>query len=72
MLRLLGLFDPFMREILEMHYLWTTPVTLDDSRLRQLLPDLSKTSYPDGIRATMDAMRAQRGDIDRRSATNIQ
>ena len=57
MLRLIGLFKPMMREIAEMHYLWTTPVKLDDSRLRELLPDLRKTSYEDGIRATIDEMR---------------
>jgi hypothetical protein len=56
MLRVLGLFNPFLREVVEMHYLWTT-VKLDDTRLRQLLPNLHKTPYPEGIRATMDAMR---------------
>jgi len=57
MLRLLGLFNPFLREIVEMHYLWTTPVQLDDTRLSQLLPDLRKTPYEDGIKATIDALR---------------
>jgi nucleoside-diphosphate-sugar epimerase len=60
MLRLMALFNPFMREVLEMHYLWTTPVILDDSRLRHLLPDLTKTPYEVGIPATIEAMRAQR------------
>jgi nucleoside-diphosphate-sugar epimerase len=59
MLRLMGLFKPMMREIAEMHYLWTTPVKLDDSRLRGLLPDLRKTSYEDGIRATIEEMRGK-------------
>ena len=59
MLRVLGLFNPFLREVVEMHYLWTTPVKLDDTCLRQLLPNLHKTPYPEGIRATMDAMRAR-------------
>lgn len=57
MLRAMGLFSPFFREVVEMHYLWTTPVVLDDSRLRQLLPGLMKTSYEDGIRETVRAMR---------------
>ena len=56
-LRLMGLFNPFLREVVEMHYLWTTPVALDDSRLRRLLPNLRKTSYEDGIHATLEAMR---------------
>jgi len=59
MLRVLGLFNPFLREVVEMHYLWTTPVKLDDTRLRQLLPNLHKTSYAEGIRATIDAMRTR-------------
>ncbi|HZU26356.1 MAG TPA: NAD-dependent epimerase/dehydratase family protein [Bryobacteraceae bacterium] len=58
MLRLAGIFNPFLREVAEMHYLWTNPVQLDDTRLRALLPGLHKTSYEDGIRATVEAMRA--------------
>ena len=57
MLRVLGLSNPFLREVMKMYYLWTTPVKLDDRRLRQLLPNLHKTQYADGIRLTMDAMR---------------
>jgi nucleoside-diphosphate-sugar epimerase len=60
MLRVMGVFSPMMREIVEMHYLWTNPVKLDDSRLRQLLPDLHKTPYEDGIRATLNAMRQKK------------
>jgi len=59
MLRVLGIFNPFLREVVEMHYLWTTPVKLDDTRLRQLLPDLHKTSYTEGIGATINAMRSR-------------
>jgi nucleoside-diphosphate-sugar epimerase len=57
MLRVMGIFNPLFREIAEMHYLWTTPVALDDSRLRRLLPNLRKTSYEDGIQSTVNAMR---------------
>ena len=57
MLRVLGIFNPLLREVVEMHYLWTTPVKLDDTRLRQLLPNLHKTPYAEGIRATIDKMR---------------
>jgi nucleoside-diphosphate-sugar epimerase len=56
-LRVLGIFNPFLREVVEMHYLWTTPVKLDDARLRQLLPNLHKTPYAEGIRLTINAMR---------------
>ncbi|MBC7932457.1 MAG: NAD-dependent epimerase/dehydratase family protein [Rubrivivax sp.] len=57
-LRAIGLFDPFMRELVEMHYLLTTPVIMDDTALRELLGDLRKTPYEEGIRQTLAAMRA--------------
>ncbi|MBM7115508.1 NAD-dependent epimerase/dehydratase family protein [Archangium primigenium] len=59
MLRLLGLRDPFLRELVEMHYLLTQPVLLDDSALRGLLGPLPKTSYEEGVRRTLEAMRAE-------------
>lgn len=55
-LRLVGLFQPLMRELVEMHYLQTDPVILDDSRLHALLGDLRKTPYAEGIRQTLTAM----------------
>jgi nucleoside-diphosphate-sugar epimerase len=57
MLRLLGLFNPFLREVVEMHYLWTTPVILNDDRLRHLLGDLQKTPYEDGIKKTLESLQ---------------
>jgi nucleoside-diphosphate-sugar epimerase len=59
MLRALGVFKPLLRELVEMHYLWTTPVKLDDTRLRRLLPNLRKTPYTEGIHATIEAMRSR-------------
>ncbi len=56
MLRLVGLFNPFMREMVEMHYLLTTPIIMDDTALNDLLGGLSKTSYADGIKETVAAM----------------
>jgi len=50
MLRVIGLFQPIMRELVEMAYLQQTPVIVDDSDLRKLLPNLKKTSYDEGIR----------------------
>ncbi len=57
-LRLLGIFNPFLREVLEMQYLWTNPVLLDDSRLRVLLGELPKTPYEEGIRGAIASLRA--------------
>ena len=59
MLRALGLFNPTLREVVEMHYLWTDPVLLDDRQLQALLPDLAKTRYEEGIQQTVDTMRGR-------------
>lgn len=53
MLRIFGLFNPLVREMVEMHYLLTSPVILDDSRLKALLGELPKTPYKEGIRKTL-------------------
>ena len=52
-LRIFGLFNPMVRELVEMHYLQTSPVILDDTRLKNLLGDLPKTPYKEGIRQTL-------------------
>lgn len=59
MVRLAGLFDPFMRELVEMHYLLTNPVLLDDTALRGLLGTVHKTPYAEGIRQTLAALRRE-------------
>ena len=56
MLRLIGLFVPFMRELVEMNYLQTDPLIMDDSALQELLGPLHKTSYAEGIRQTLAAI----------------
>ncbi|KAI3606908.1 Nucleoside-diphosphate-sugar epimerase [Cupriavidus necator H850] len=57
MLRLLGLFNPFMRELVEMHYLMTDPLVMDDSALQRLVGPIRKTPYVEGIRQTLAAVR---------------
>lgn len=59
MLRLVGLFQPFMRELVEMNYLFTNPVLMDDSALHRLLGTVRKTSYADGLRLTFEAYRSR-------------
>jgi nucleoside-diphosphate-sugar epimerase len=54
-LQLLGTFNPFLREVAEMHYLFTQPLFLDDSALSHLLDPLNKTPYPEGVRASLEA-----------------
>ncbi|MDB5847973.1 MAG: NAD-dependent epimerase/dehydratase, partial [Rhodoferax sp.] len=56
LLRLIGLFNPFMREMVEMHYLITDPVLMDDAALRQLIGPIHKTPYAEGIRRTLAAL----------------
>jgi nucleoside-diphosphate-sugar epimerase len=57
MLRVAGLFDPVMRELVEMHYLLSEPLMLDDSALQALIGPVKKTPYEDGIRLSLDAAR---------------
>jgi nucleoside-diphosphate-sugar epimerase len=59
-LRLLGIFKPFMRELVEMHYLQTDPVIMDDTALQQLIGPIHKTSYAEGIRRTLAALESKR------------
>lgn len=58
-LRLVGLFNPLLREFVEMHYLLTSPVLLDDSALVHLLGQVHKTPYSQGIKLTFEAYRQQ-------------
>ena len=58
-LRLGGLFNPMLRELVELRYLSETPVILDDSKLHNHLGTMSKTPYRDGIRQTVDWYRSR-------------
>jgi hypothetical protein len=53
MLRVLGLFDPVLRELVEMHYLITDPLIVDDSALARLLGGIRKTPYAEGVRQSL-------------------
>jgi nucleoside-diphosphate-sugar epimerase len=59
MLRLAGLFDPVMRELVEMHYLMTEPVIFDGSALERAIGPVAKTSYAVGIAQCMAAARGR-------------
>ncbi len=58
-LRLLGLFNPMLRELVEMHYLQTTPVLMDDTALTQLIGPIKKTPYAQGIRETYETYKKE-------------
>lgn len=53
LLRVLGLFNPLLREMVEMHYLISSPLILDDSALQRLIGPFHKTSYAEGVRQTL-------------------
>jgi nucleoside-diphosphate-sugar epimerase len=59
MLRLIGLFNPLVREMVEMHYLQTEPLLMDDSALQKLIGPLHKTSYAEGVRLTLAVTSAR-------------
>ncbi|SPD66959.1 NAD-dependent epimerase/dehydratase (plasmid) [Cupriavidus taiwanensis] len=68
MLRLIGLFNPFMREMVEMHYLMTEPLIMDDSALQRLIGPIHKTPYAQGIRQTLAAVPGNRAPLRRPEA----
>jgi nucleoside-diphosphate-sugar epimerase len=55
LLRALGIFNPLMRELVEMSYLNETPVLLNDAKLEGVLGPIRRTPYDAGIRATVAA-----------------
>lgn len=62
LVKMMGLFNPFMRELHEMMYQWQeTPMVVDDSKLRAKLGTVKKTSYDDGIRQMYEALKARAG-----------
>jgi len=60
MLRLIGLFNKFMRERVEMNYLMTDPLIMDDTALQQLIGPIRKTPYAEGVRQTLAAVASKR------------
>jgi nucleoside-diphosphate-sugar epimerase len=57
MLRVIGLFQPIMRELVEMNYLLTDPFIIDDSALRALLGNVKTTPLKEGLRQSLEAAR---------------
>ena len=54
--RVMALFMPLWREILEMRYLWETPHGLDGSVLARWLPAFRATPLPVALRASLDEL----------------
>jgi nucleoside-diphosphate-sugar epimerase len=68
MLRVIGLFKPVVRELVEMHYLQTDPVILDDGALQGLIGPVPKTPYREGVRQTLEAVRAKQAAVTHQPA----
>jgi nucleoside-diphosphate-sugar epimerase len=56
LVRMAGLFNETMREIVEMRYLWQTPHRLDGSKLRALMGEEPRTPLVQAIRESLDGM----------------
>ncbi|HEX3983168.1 MAG TPA: NAD-dependent epimerase/dehydratase family protein [Acidisoma sp.] len=50
-------FDPTMRELLEMRYLWREEITLDNTRLRSVLGTEPHTPLDEAVSATLAGLR---------------
>lgn len=59
LLRLAALFDPMLRELLELDYLFEDAVILDDPARRRLAPGFQPTALDAAIAATLADYRAQ-------------
>jgi nucleoside-diphosphate-sugar epimerase len=53
LIRLMGLFDPMMREIGKMNYLWQSPMQLVDGRFDALLGEGFATPFPEAVATTV-------------------
>lgn len=57
MVRLVGLFNPVIREFAELSYLYDTTVLLDGAKLARLLPQFRFTPLDDALRLTIESYR---------------
>lgn len=59
-IKLIGWFQPMMREVVEMLYLYQNSILLDDTRLRALLPGFRETPLETAFADTLAWFRANR------------
>lgn len=60
-MRMMGVFSPLMREVLEMRYLWDTPHRIDGAPLQAILPEFQVTPVADALAEVLIAARADAG-----------
>jgi hypothetical protein len=61
MLRGVGIFDPVVREVVEMTYQWCQPFVVDDAKIRAAF-GLAPTPWDDAIDATVAWARDAYGE----------
>lgn len=59
MLALLGIFQPFLREVLELYYLYAAPVHLDGTKLKHALNELTYTPADLSLEQTYEWIKNQ-------------
>ncbi|MBL0926982.1 MAG: NAD(P)H-binding protein [Phycisphaerales bacterium] len=52
LIRAMGMFDPMLRELTELRYLWDAPLRLEGGKLRRFLPGFSPTDPERALAAT--------------------
>lgn len=57
-LRIVGLFNPMLRELAKMSYLWRTPHALVSARIEPLLGPLPSTPLDEAVARTLAALKA--------------
>lgn len=60
MIRFVGFFNPYMREVAEMMYLTENPVVLSGAKYEERIGALPRTSYEEGLRETITFMKNSR------------
>lgn len=58
MLRIVALFNPQVREVLEMRYLWQTPHAIDGAKLAAALPGFRPTPFDEAIAVALGVAHA--------------
>jgi len=71
LLDLIGLFSPLVREVVEMRYIWDTPVLIEGRRFADLLPDFNATPLETAIAETLVGydVEAQVGEVEAGATT---
>ncbi|WP_078592785.1 SDR family NAD(P)-dependent oxidoreductase [Evansella clarkii] len=62
MIRLLGLFNPFMRELVEMMYLTEEPVVLSGDKYENIVGPLPRTPYREGLKETISWLKEKEAE----------